>query len=180
MDTNIAAKVLLYGVDDIERDGVQAVGTFHGVPRQGWIMNGKDFVDYAGFAQLVLAVADGTDVKRKIWHPSSATSADMVWHHRQKEIAAQASGNPEIDAALRAGFQVEQGTVEDGPTLDGRWWWTLSRPSWSGVESSPGEFETEAEAWSDAVRLHKADPELAAHPLPDHASSTSFDQSPSR
>lgn len=47
------------------------------------------------------------------------------------------------------GYQVHQGTASDG-SLAGRWWWTLFQPGWSGVETAPGDFGTEEEAWQDA------------------------------
>jgi hypothetical protein len=45
-----------YTVADLEENGVEASGTFYGTPRNGWIMNMVDFVDYAGYAQLVMPV----------------------------------------------------------------------------------------------------------------------------
>lgn len=56
-----------YTVADLEENGVEASGTFYGTPRKGWIMNMVDFVDYAGYAQLVIPVADAMDLKTEVW-----------------------------------------------------------------------------------------------------------------
>lgn len=66
-----------YTVADIEANGVQASGTFYGTPRQGWIMNMVDFVDYAGYAQLVIPVEDATDLVVADWSQRT-TEADML------------------------------------------------------------------------------------------------------
>lgn len=61
----------------------------------------------------------------------------------------------DVAAAKSFGFQAHLGNAEDhGPELAGRWWWTVTRPGWSGIEASPDDFATEAEAWADAVRHH--------------------------
>jgi len=67
----------------------------------------------------------------------------------------------DIAAATNAGFQVQQGSPDHGPDLNGRWWWTLNQPGWTGVETSHENFDTKASAWSDAVRMLRADPELS-------------------
>lgn len=77
-------KLPKYTCEQVERDGVQAVGNFLGTPRQGWIMNDTEFVDYAGYAQIVIPVSEGVDVKREIWHLSSATSVDKAFHEARK------------------------------------------------------------------------------------------------
>lgn len=80
--------------------------------------------------------------------------------------ARQAVGKmPEVSEAdlvevKAAGFQIHQGTVADGEDLNGRWWWTLSQPGWSGVETALGAFNSDAEAWADAVRCLRSDPSL--------------------
>lgn len=56
-----------YSVADIEANGVQASGTFHGTPRKGWIMDMDQFVDYAGYAQLVIPVTEATDLVIGDW-----------------------------------------------------------------------------------------------------------------
>lgn len=67
----------------------------------------------------------------------------------------------DIAAAKDAGFEVHTGDGSD-PNLDGRWWWSLYQDSWSGVETSGREFDTEAAAWSDAVN-HLAHDETLRH-----------------
>ena len=47
------------------------------------------------------------------------------------------------------GFQVHLGSADDG-SLDGRWWWTLFKEGWGECETSPAQFDTDAEAWDDA------------------------------
>jgi hypothetical protein len=66
----------------------------------------------------------------------------------------------DIVAAQQAGFQVQIGTTEHRLDLIGRWWWTLRQSGWMSVESSHGNFATEAEAWADAVRALREDPSL--------------------
>lgn len=58
-----------------------------------------------------------------------------------------------IAAARAAGFKVHQGSSDAGE-LAGRWWWTLTREVWSGIECSEGDFATEAEAWDSAIITH--------------------------
>ena len=57
-----------YTVSQIEKLGVQATGTFYGTPREGWIMNGSDFVDYCVYAQLVIPVSVGSNVTHTQWY----------------------------------------------------------------------------------------------------------------
>jgi len=66
-----------YTVADIEANGVQASGTFYGTPRKGWIMDMVHFVDYAGYAQLVIPVEDATDLVVADWSQRT-TEADML------------------------------------------------------------------------------------------------------
>lgn len=68
----------------------------------------------------------------------------------------------DIVAAQQAGFQVQIGTTEHRLDLIGRWWWTLSQPGWTSVESSYGNYATEAEAWADAARTLREDPSLGS------------------
>lgn len=68
----------------------------------------------------------------------------------------------DIVAAQQAGFQVHLGTIDHRLELIGRWWWTLSQPGWTSVESSYGNYATEAEAWADAVRALREDPSLGS------------------
>ena len=57
------------------------------------------------------------------------------------------------DAKVKqAGYAVHQGKTVDGPDLDGRWWWTLGAMGSASYETSHDEFDTEAEAWADAIR----------------------------
>jgi hypothetical protein len=72
----------------------------------------------------------------------------------------------DVLAAQKAGFQVQIGTVEHRLDLIGRWWWTLSKPGWMSVESSFGNYATEAEAWADAVRALREDPSLGSPASP--------------
>ncbi|MGF6604609.1 coenzyme F420-reducing hydrogenase beta subunit [Paraburkholderia sp. GAS448] len=63
--------------------------------------------------------------------------------------------------AKAAGFVVELGAADcPEENLRGRWWWTLTQPRWSGIEASEGDFDTEAAAWADAIRLLRSDPSL--------------------
>jgi hypothetical protein len=80
-----------YEVSDIEANGVQAIGTFAGTPRKARMMNGVDFVGYAGYEQLVIRVPEGVDVKREISHRSSATPADLA-HHGTSQDVERAAG----------------------------------------------------------------------------------------
>ncbi|MFP3637585.1 hypothetical protein [Paraburkholderia sp. SIMBA_054] len=68
----------------------------------------------------------------------------------------------DVAAARAAGFTVHHGEP-DCPDVDlrGRWWWVLGQPGWSGYDTGEGDFETEREAWSDAVRTLRNDPELS-------------------
>ncbi|MBA9859205.1 hypothetical protein DEE69_25170 [Ralstonia insidiosa] len=68
----------------------------------------------------------------------------------------------DVVAAKKAGFRVQIGTTEHRLDLIGRWWWTLSQPGWTSVESSYGNYATEAEAWADAVRALREDPSLGS------------------
>jgi hypothetical protein len=60
----------------------------------------------------------------------------------------------EVAEVKAAGYQVHQGGTDDGTELNGRWWWTLSRPGWMEALTAPGDFDDEAAAWADAVRFH--------------------------
>lgn len=74
-----------------------------------------------------------------------------------------------LEAAKAAGFRVEQGGDEaTAPELVGKWWWTVARAGWSGIEASPDEFNTEDDAWADAIRAHQDElaEEAAAVPSP--------------
>jgi hypothetical protein len=59
--------------------------------------------------------------------------------------------NAVIDELSRIGFQVHLGTA-DHDWLDGRWWWTLCRPSWSGIDTQHDNSATEQEAWMSALK----------------------------
>lgn len=72
----------------------------------------------------------------------------------------EASGD-DIASAKAAGFQVHVGDASHGLDLVGRWWWTLSQPGWSGVESSDGDFDDERKAWADAAQALRRDPTLS-------------------
>lgn len=65
----------------------------------------------------------------------------------------------DIAKVVAAGFKVHAGKVADGD-LVGRWWWTLAQRGWTGVESAPGDFDTAAHAWADAVRELRENPDL--------------------
>ncbi|VWC79201.1 hypothetical protein BLA39750_01071 [Burkholderia lata] len=67
----------------------------------------------------------------------------------------------EVEGAKAAGFRIEfcpPDIVDE--QLRGRYWWTITQPRWSGIESSEGDFSTEQEAWADAVHTLKRDPEM--------------------
>ena len=49
------------------------------------------------------------------------------------------------------GYDVHHGQPSDGE-LAGRYWWTLHRAGWSGIETAEGDFASEDEAWQDAAR----------------------------
>ncbi len=54
-------------VERIEREGVEAVCQADGQRREGWVMAGRHFVDYAGFAQLVWKLDEVTNLEYKRW-----------------------------------------------------------------------------------------------------------------
>jgi hypothetical protein len=56
-----------------------------------------------------------------------------------------------VEKAKRAGYQVHQGTTIDGPDLEGRWWWTFGAMGSASYETSRDEYDTETEAWSNAI-----------------------------
>jgi hypothetical protein len=70
----------------------------------------------------------------------------------------------EVDAARQrafdAGYQVHRGG-DNEQDLAGRYWWTLCRPGWSGVETDPHTHTTEADAWSSAIAAHALDADVA-------------------
>lgn len=70
-----------------------------------------------------------------------------------KHSAVTHSANDDI---VSAGYQVHFGNAED-EALAGRWWWTLFRAGWSGIEVSDHDFATERDAWSDAARANALD-----------------------
>lgn len=58
-----------------------------------------------------------------------------------------------VIARLQAlGFRVECGDPDDG-TLAGRWWWTLCRDGWSGIETQQDESASADEAWLSALEF---------------------------
>lgn len=65
-----------YTFAQLEREGVEATGTFDGEPFLGWIMNMTDFVFYAYDAQHVRPVAEGENVVPAEWsrHGTEKTS----------------------------------------------------------------------------------------------------------
>ena len=70
-------------------------------------------------------------------------------------------GAQAIEKATAAGFRVELGAPDcANPELAGRWWWTLIQPGWAEVESSRSDFDTAAQAWADAERALREDPDL--------------------
>lgn len=57
--------------------------------------------------------------------------------------------------AAANGYRVHgPGEAHEGVKLQGKYWWTLYRDGWSGVETSPGEFSIRDDALNDAVRAH--------------------------
>ena len=67
-----------FTVAAIEANGVQPSGTFYGTPRKGWLMDMTHFVDYAGYAQLVIPVEDATDLVIDNW--AQRTTEDEMLH----------------------------------------------------------------------------------------------------
>lgn len=67
-----------YTVSQIECEGVQATGTFYGTPRKGWLMPDGTFVDYAGFAQVVMPSKDAEDLQVRVWHRETANAKDLA------------------------------------------------------------------------------------------------------
>ena len=67
-----------FAVAAIEANGVQASGTFDGTPRKGWLMDMTHFVDYAGYAQLMIPVEDATDLVIDNW--AQRTTEDEMLH----------------------------------------------------------------------------------------------------
>lgn len=65
----------------------------------------------------------------------------------------------DYSALAAAGFDVHHGGDEDAE-LRGRWWWTLSRDGWSGIETSAETFDSCDAAWADAQRELDSDEEL--------------------
>lgn len=61
-----------------------------------------------------------------------------------------------IEQAKDAGYRTHQGGAEDPPELQGKWWWSWS-DNGRGIETSPGEWDTEAEAWAGAIVAHAND-----------------------
>ena len=58
-----------------------------------------------------------------------------------------------------AGYRIEGPGDASDDGLAGRYWWTLSRNGWSGVECGP-DFATASEAKDDAVEALLADEDL--------------------
>lgn len=48
------------------------------------------------------------------------------------------------------GYRIERGSTSAGP-LAGRWWWSLVREGWSGIEHCREDFATEQEAKTSAI-----------------------------
>lgn len=55
-----------------------------------------------------------------------------------------------------AGFEVHCGGESDD-WLAGRWWWTLCRDGWSGIEAQPDDSATEGDAWLSALECALAE-----------------------
>lgn len=65
----------------------------------------------------------------------------------------------QITRLQAAGYRVHTAAAEAGDSkpvreLHGRWWWTLHRPGWSGVETDPEDWPTEEHAWGAAAIHH--------------------------
>lgn len=67
----------------------------------------------------------------------------------------------DIAQAKAAGFTVHNGE-QDYPDVElrGRWWWVVGQRGWSGYECAESNFAEEREAWADAVRTLRNNPEL--------------------
>src|SRR4051794_16425247 len=79
--------MIKYSVEDIENNGVEAVGVFGGVRREGWIMDGVDFVDYAGFAQLTMPVAEASSLEIGKWSKAEEGTPTEAEDLTQAELA---------------------------------------------------------------------------------------------
>jgi hypothetical protein len=88
-----------------------------------------------------------------------STRGDSEWM-----LVEEAQELTDIAKAKAAGFTVHQGAHDDEDvSLRGRWWWVLGQPGWSDYETAEGDFATEREAWADAVRTLRDNPELSAN-----------------
>ncbi|MBR8189049.1 hypothetical protein KDW82_08255 [Burkholderia vietnamiensis] len=118
-----------------------------GAPFEVWVRATAKDADEIGHSEAVQYLDHGGDLRGKDLGP------DGQW--KLPEVTES-----DLEAVKAAGFRVHRGGATDGPELDARWWWTVIQPGWIAVESCPHDFATESEAWADAVRALRADPDL--------------------
>lgn len=64
----------------------------------------------------------------------------------------------DVKAAMDYGYQVHTAIGDHFDSdLQGKWWWTLSKPGWVDCVTDHDEHASEAEAWACAVQHHKAE-----------------------
>ena len=76
------------------------------------------------------------------------------------EMATNHNLRHSFERAQATGYQIHLGIEGDGE-LRGRYWWTLCRPGWSGIESSEGDWASEDEVMTDVCRAYEAEVEHA-------------------
>jgi hypothetical protein len=105
-----------------------------------------------GLSEGQWADAEGLSFTRAEFALSAYGAATPDPEAAQAQDAVQALlGNAVIEELSRVGFQMHLGTSDDGE-LDGRWWWTLCRPGWSGIDTQHDDSATEQEAWLSALK----------------------------
>lgn len=136
-----------FGLDVETCDQVELIVTLRGGSRDAY----EKYVKLLG--TRVTKVSGWILNARDLW-PCSET-------HDETDQEEADITDADIAEAKAAGFVVELGAADcPDEELRGRWWWTLTQPGWSGIESTDDDFATEREAWVDAVRHLRADPSL--------------------
>ncbi|HEP6430584.1 TPA: hypothetical protein VDB83_004907 [Burkholderia cenocepacia] len=142
---------------------------------------GTDF-EYPDFAHLSVAeaVKKATRLGGPIRHINAPHDLRDAPSASGAGAVPQAVSETDIASARAAGFAVYVGAADYvDAALRGRCWWTVTRPGWSGIEASQGDFATESEAWADAVRTLRGDPALQADANVDVQNPPEGDRAPS-